>query len=135
MLYFIDFETNQLNGNITELAYCYKNKIGEIKLYSCKPDKIDKMIRTLLKDEDKIIFWHYFMPSYLEKYHNDLFNFIKGRFSCFIDFYSIYKGNEKLYYKISDVTFELIQSPHRGTAINDCVDLLKCYEEIQNKLK
>lgn len=112
---FVDFETDGLDGPIIDFSMIHEgtellksNEFGEMKQFL---------------GEEFVVFWHYFMPSYIEKYFPDLFFKMRGKFICFVDiaFYLIGK------IKIDDITFELLRRHHEGNAKQDVLDLYECY--------
>lgn len=134
MIYFVDFETKGLNGEITELAYAERKNDG-IHVTTCDPRNILNIFEKLSDSgNNHVIFWHSFMPNYLSTKNYNALQALNGRFSCFMDFYAIFTGCSERMYTIANTTFELTKRPHRGCAATDCVDLLLCYERARNLL-
>lgn len=139
---FVDFETNSLNGELTELAMCDTNIDPILFIPNGHLQTRDwiSLIETIkskskIKNKDIVfIFWHRWHLEYLKEFYNDIYNSLKGCFACFIDFYSIMLGNEKKRYPIQDCTSYFLNRQHLGNAKNDCQDLRDCWIKSKEKL-
>lgn len=129
MITFVDFETEGLNGPIIEA--CAVNEEGKVIKYEKGKFNFESFLKEIVDNGDVIIFWHNFMPIYLSLYQNKAFNYMKGKFLIFTDFYSIFDGVKQPRYKIQDITFTLTGRDHKGNAKQDSLDLWECY----NKMK
>lgn len=129
MLTFIDFETNGLSGEITEI--CAVDETGKIIKYEKDKVNVDSFISEIVQEDNVIIFWHHFMPIYLASYETKTFNKLKGRFYSFIDFYAIFNYIKQPRYKIQEITKELTGRDHKGNAKDDALDLYECFKKMQ----
>lgn len=157
MAIFVDFETNGLYGEVTE-AYALddngnclgyfniKNKNEEenkekrrfkFKLQKDNNENnklflnFDSMMEFLCSLNDEIVFWHSYMPAFLCKKYENVYEYLKGNFVCFTDFYAIFDGLKCRRYKIADITENLIQREHQGNAEDDCKDLYECFQIVK----
>lgn len=135
MFVFVDFETNGLNGNVTE-AFAIDENGKPISSVNLKiEDNVEinqnfgKFMNDIISDDSVIIFWHNYFPIYLSKYYPIYFSKMKGNFVSFIDFFAIFDGLKQPKYKIQDVTYFLTGRDHKGNAKDDCYDLYECFNK------
>ena len=121
---FIDFETDGLNGPISEIAVIDEN--GKLEIGPPSLDFLSEFV-----GRGRFIFWHYYMPSYIEKNSPDIFKALKGNFSCFTEIALFVIGKST----IQDITFTLLGRNHEGNAIQDVIDLKECYIKMKGMLK
>lgn len=138
---FIDFETNGLKGEIEEISFILTDIDGfsydhnHYTTYEEIYNKAFKDIYNLLSDDVLIIFWHQFMPLYLNKYYEEFFNNLKNRYLIFMNCYSLFKGCQKTRYCIKEATYELAKKEHKGNSEDDVLDLYKCFFKLKDKFK
>ena len=130
MLVFVDFETDDLKGEVIEA--CAVNENGKVMLNHKKGSvDFDGFMRTIVQKGTVIIFWHNFMPIYLSNYKPEIFNSMEGRFLTFVDFYALFDGVKKPRYSIDGITQELTGNYHKGNALSDALDLYSCYQKMR----
>jgi hypothetical protein len=119
---FIDFETDGLNGPVTEVAVVRDGSI------IADGTSIDVLAPFATGDgTEMFVFWHYFMPSYLERHHMQIFTAMRGNFICFTDVASYLMGALDRRIKIAAITQEMLGREHAGNARQDAIDLYQCY--------
>lgn len=128
MIKFVDFETEGLNGSVTEA--CAIDEYGQI-IEECNGENFEEFMCSIIDSGDVIVFWHNFMPIYLSIYKTHLFNRMKGKFVTFIDFYSIFDGLKQPRYSIKEITNNLTGRIHQGNAKQDALDLYECYQKMK----
>lgn len=133
---FIDFETDGLDGKVTEFAAL--DEFGNV--LKTKKVKTKEEFQNLMNDiikwngeENIIIFWHNFMSTYLIKYYSDIYNDLQGRYVTFVDAYSIINNSNKTRYSIAKITEDLLNHEHQGNALQDAKDLLDCFNAIRKR--
>lgn len=145
MFTIIDFETDGLYGPIIELAAVNEKRevlsnltnLNSLRTQDIDNDEnkysetIHKFFKDITETGNIIVFWHNFMPLYLQKYYPEILNSMKGRFVLFTDFYAIFDGIRQPRYKIADITYDLTGRDHKGNALDDALDLYDCFKITQ----
>lgn len=129
MINFVEFETNELDGPITEL--CIVNDYGKIIVNKKGSFNFEEEMKNLIDSGEAIVFWHNYMPLYLSKFFPEIFNKLRGKFATFVDFYAIFDGLKQPSYKISEITEILTGRVHKGNAESDALDLYECYQKMK----
>lgn len=134
---FLDFETETLEGPITEVCCIDSNDKSQkfnsleefFNMFKGTKDK-ESINEDIFKDKVLVI-WHIWHYEYLMKYHPEFLNYtIKSRILIFTNCYALYDGFTKSRYKIAEITKELLGREHQGNALDDCKDLKDCFNMV-----
>lgn len=136
---FIDFETNGLNGPITEAFSLFaETKDNKMKIIreSLKTDSFDFIMfdatMALMNEESLLVFWDHWMPQWLLQNRPDLYQDLKGRWAVLKDQWLFYSGFDMKNRSIQGITKSLLNRDHQGNARQDTLDLKDCLTKMLN---
>lgn len=121
-LYFLDWETDGLNGPVQELAMVRPD--GSVGL-ALKAKRIDLATNFPILPEDCMyVFWHTWHVLYLRQFYPVILSELRGRYVTFADV-GFYLTGER---SIAKITKRLTGLEHKGNAVNDALDLYKSWK-------
>lgn len=120
---FVEFETDGLDGAITEIFISLENSI--------ELNKIEELEKYLdVENAPTLIFWHHYMPICIEKQNPELFKKFKGNFICLTQIAKFIINTRK----IDKITKICTGRDHKGNAADDIEDLKDCYFYLKGKI-
>lgn len=133
-IYFIDFETDGLNGPFTELSIIDDENHKEDYKGDNVYNDFCNFLKRFKREEAVIVFWHHFMPIYLSNKFPEIYENLDGKFIIFNSIYSLYDGLRYFRYTINKITETLLNRPHKGNAKDDAKDLKDCFNKIKGDI-
>lgn len=142
MIIFVDFETDMEMSIIKSIAFVNEKRHESVELNENEHLTLDLWLNMLKKVANQeiaiesqkiyetgekiiIIFWHHFLPVFLAKNHEDIYNHMHGRYITFCDYWAARHGMST----IANITMILLDREHKGQALQDALDLRDCYLE------
>lgn len=121
-LYFMDWETDGLNGPVQEFAVVKSDGTISVAIRNRRIDLATCM--PILPENSLYVFWHTWHVIYLRQFYPALLSELKGRYVTFADIGFYLTGTRS----IQKITKRLTGMDHKGNAVDDSLDLYRCWK-------